>query len=72
MKVLRSYDYLINDNYNRIKSGKDFDTNFKHYTKDFIKEMISYFEKGEEYEKCQILSKYLENRFDHEKNYLLK
>ena len=56
MKVLRSYDYLINDNYNRIKSGKDFDTNFKHYTKDFIKEMISY----------------LENRFDHEKNYLLK
>ena len=70
--VLHSVDYLMNNSYKRISSGKDFDENFKPYTKDFIKDMVTYFESNEDYEKCQLLIKYIESRFDHEKNYLYK
>jgi hypothetical protein len=70
--VLHSVDYLMNNSYKRISSGKDFDENFKPYTQDFIKDMVAYFESNEDYEKCQLLVKYTENRFDHEKNYLYK
>lgn len=70
--VLHSFDYLMNNSFKRIASGKDFDENFKPYTKDFIKDMVAYFESNEDYEKCQLLIKYTENRFDHEKNYLYK
>lgn len=70
--VLHSFDYLMNNSYKRISSGKDFDENFKPYTQDFIKDMVVYFESNEDYEKCQLLIKYIEKRFDHEKNYLYK
>ena len=70
--VLHSFDYLMNNSFKRIASGKDFDENFKTYTKDFIKDMVTYFESNEDYEKCQLLIKYIESRFDHEKNYLYK
>lgn len=70
--VLHSFDYLMNNSFKRIASGKDFDENFKLYTKDFIKDMVTYFESNEDYEKCQLLIKYIESRFDHEKNYLYK
>lgn len=70
--VLHSVDYLMNNSYKRISSGKDFDENFKPYTKDFIKDMVTFFESNEDYEKCHLLVKYIEKRFDHDKNYLYK
>jgi len=69
--VIKSYDYLINNSYDRILNGKNYDDKFKLYQLDFINEMIDYFELREEYEKCQILKNYKEKRFDHKKNYLL-
>lgn len=69
--TLHSFDYLMNNSYKRIFHGKHFDENFKPYTQDFIKSIISYFEMREDYEKCQFLKEYISNRFDHEKNYYL-
>ena len=63
--VLHSVDYLMNNSYKRISSGKDFDENLKPYTKYFIKDILEYFESNEDYEKCQLLVKYIEKRFDH-------
>lgn len=70
MTTIRSYDFLINNSYDRIKEGKHFDEKLKPYTKEFIKDMIQYFELKEEFEKCQIIQKF-NDRFDHEKNYKL-
>jgi hypothetical protein len=71
-KVLHSYDFLINNSWERIFIGKNYDKNLKLYTKSFIEEMIYYFEIKEEYEKCQFLKEYISKRFDHEKNYRLQ
>ena len=70
MTTIHSYDFLINNSYDRIKEGKLFDEKLKPYTKEFIKDMIQYFELKEEFEKCQNLKKF-NDRFDHEKNYKL-
>lgn len=67
--ILHSYDYLMNENFHRIKSGKLYDEKFKPYTKKFINDIIKYFENREEYEKCQILNNYIINYFDHNINY---
>lgn len=69
--VMHSYSYLMNSNYDRINSGKFYDLKFKPYEKNFIDEMINYFEKLEEYEKCKILLDFLNKRFNHENNYQL-
>ena len=65
---IHSYDYLMNNSFDRIKDGKVYDNKLKTYSLDFIKELISFFEKKEEFEKCQLLIKFIE-RFDHDKNY---
>jgi hypothetical protein len=70
MTTIHSYDFLINNSYDRIKKGKHFDEKLKPYTKEFTKDMIQYFELKEEFEKCQTLQKF-NDRFDHEKNYKL-
>lgn len=70
MTTIRSYDFLINNSYDRINEGKHFDEKLKPYTKEFIKDMIQYFELKEEFEKCQTLKRF-NDRFDHEKNYKL-
>jgi|694.fasta_scaffold84002_3 hypothetical protein len=68
MKQLKSYDKLLNESFVRIQSGKLYDDKLKPYDESFIWEMIYFFQRKEEYEKCQTLKKSLEN-FDHEKNY---
>ena len=67
--VMKSYEYLMRESFNRIKDGKNYDVNFKPYSMEFIKKMISFFEEREEYENCQTLSKFLDIRFDHNLNY---
>lgn len=71
IKVLKSYDTLINSNFQRITKGKHYDENFILYDQKFIDEMIFYYQNREEYERCQYLVNYKEKRFDHKKNYLL-
>jgi hypothetical protein len=71
IKVLKSYDNLINSNFQRISNGKHFDEKFKLYDQKFLNEMIFYYQNREEYEKCQFLLNYIKNRFDHKKNYTL-
>ena len=68
---LHSYDFLINNSFNRIISGKPYDERLKPYPLDFIEEMISYFKSKEEYEKCQILLK-IKETFDHENGFKKK
>jgi hypothetical protein len=71
IKVLKSYDNLINSNFQRILNGKHFDEKFKIYDQKFLNEMIFYYQNREEYEKCQFLLNYIKKRFDHKKNYTL-
>jgi len=66
---LKSYDYLMNSTFERIKVGKFFNENFEAYSKDFINKIMKYFENREEYEKCQILVNFIEKRFNHEENF---
>lgn len=67
--VLRSYEYLMRDSLDRIKAGKNYDVNFKPYSKEFINKMIYFFEEREEYENCKTLVDFLNIRFDHNLNY---
>lgn len=67
--VLKSYSYLIESSYERIAAGKSYDVSFNQYEKDFICKMVKYFEEIEEYEKCQFLTEFIYDRFDHDKNY---
>lgn len=67
--VLKSYDYLMNDAFERIRSGKHFDANFKPYSEEFIRKIILYFEKREEFEKCKTLVDFIDTRFNHNINY---
>ncbi len=67
--VMKSYEYLMQDTFNRIKEGKITDENFKPYTEEFIKKILQYFENKEEYEKCKTISDFLNIRFNHDLNY---
>jgi hypothetical protein len=66
--LLRLYEESIK----RIKSGIYFDKNLKTYDIIFIKKMVSYFETIERYEDCQFLINVINQRFDHQNNYLIK
>lgn len=46
--VKNGYSYIMNESFNRIKSGKPYDVNFKPYTKEFINKLLSFFEEEEE------------------------
>lgn len=70
--VDKSYDRLMRDVLNRIKSGKKYDINFKPYDMDMINNMIKYFEEIEEYENCKTLLDFSNKRFNHEINYIKK
>lgn len=68
--IMKSYDYLMRESFNRIKSGKNYDVNFKPYDREFINKMILYFENKEEYENCKTLVDFSNIRFDHKLNYI--
>lgn len=67
---LKSYDYLIESNLERVKLGKLFDNNMVPYTKEFLSKILIYLEERERFEDCQFISNLIKTRFDHEKNYI--
>jgi len=70
--VNTAFNFQMETNYKRIKSGKFLDINKKPYNVNIVDKMISYFEDNEEYEKCQILIEFKNNILDHENNYMKK
>ena len=56
-------------NYKRIESGQRLDINLKPYTTELIDNMIKFFEKEEEYEKCEVVLNFRNKIMDHESNY---
>lgn len=67
---IKVYSFYINSNYERIVSGKFFDHNMIPYSREFINEMISYFLKLEEYEKCHKLKDLLDREIKHNELYI--
>ncbi len=67
---LKSYDYLIESNLERVKLGKLFDNKMVPYTKEFLSKILIYLEERERFEDCQFISNLIKTRFDHEKNYI--
>lgn len=68
---LKSYDLIMNDTFLRLKSGIYHDKNIKFYSQEFLEKVLSYLERNERYEDCQILQQIIKKRFDHEINYIL-
>ena len=69
---LKSFDFLIQDTFSRIEKGFPYSINLKPYTQELVKEVLQYFEEKEEFEKCIIIHKFIQERFQHEKNYFNK
>ncbi len=67
---LKTLNSFMNELYQRISENKPFDNNLKPYKESQIREVLEYFESREDYEKCQIISNFLNNRFNHTVNYL--
>ena len=68
MYTIKSYDTKVNTAFERISTGNLLDAELRPYTRQFIGEIIQYFQEREEYEKCQILKDAL-NDLDHDNNY---
>mgnify|MGYP003402370129 CR=1 FL=1 len=66
---LRSYDFLMNESFSRIKDGVYFDKSFNPYSKKFMQDVLEYFESREKYEECILLKDIIKKRFDHEYNW---
>lgn len=64
--VIKSYDQLLVDSFDRIMGGKHFDSNYQPYTREFLEKMREYFQDREEYEKCQFIKSVIDLRFDHD------
>lgn len=60
---------IMETNFLRIKQGKQLDITNKPYDMQLIENMISYYESGEEYEKCNIVLEFKNKKMDHENNY---
>ena len=67
---LRTLNSFMNEVYDRVSKNKPFDTNLKPDKESQIKEVLEYFEEKEDYEKCQVLSDFINVRFNHIINYL--
>ena len=70
MIKLRTKESLMIEVFERISENKPFDKNLKPYKEDLIKKTLGHFEDKEDYEKCQILSNFINQRFNHVTNYL--
>jgi len=60
----------MNEVYQRISENKPFDINLKPYKEEQVREVLEYFEGREDYEKCQVISNFLNKRFNHTTNFL--
>ena len=66
---LRSYDFLIQSTFDRIKEGKIFDNKLKPYSPEFLEKILRYMEERERYEDCLILQNIINKRLNHDNNY---
>lgn len=57
--------------YNRVRSGKFYNERLAIYSEKYLLKILRMLEEDEEFEKCLILKKLIESRFDHKSNYLL-
>ncbi len=55
--------------YQSILNGNPFNKNLKLYTKIEVESAIRQFISSEEYEKCSVLKKFIDLRFNHENGY---
>jgi hypothetical protein len=69
LKLKTKYS-IMNEIYENISKNKLFDDNLNVYTMDKLNELCIYFENLEEYEKCQVIKNFIDNRFNHKLNYL--
>jgi hypothetical protein len=53
--TLKSYEYLMIETFKRIEDNKNYDVNFKPYSKELLENLLRFFEEREEYEKCEML-----------------
>ena len=67
---LRTLNSFMNEIYIRVSENKPFDANLKPYKESQIRGLLEYFEDKEDYEKCQVISDFLNKRFNHVTNYL--
>jgi len=66
---LRSYDFLMQSTFDRVKEGKIFDNKLKPYSQEFLEKILHYMEKRERYEDCIILQNIINKRLNHDNNY---
>ena len=66
---IRSYESVMKETYSRVESNKCFDIKLKPYKKDFLEKVLFYFEEKEEFEKCLVISNFINQRFSHDLNY---
>ncbi len=52
--------------FKRIKANKPFDSNLRLYKKSEIEDIMDYYINIEDYEKCEFLKKFIEERYSHE------
>ena len=67
---LRTLNSFMFEVYERISQNKPFDTSLKPYKESQVKDVLDYFEEREDYEKCQVISNFINERFNHDINYL--
>ena len=67
---LRTLESVMNEIYQRVNLNKPFDKNLEPYSKKKLEETLNYFEEKEEFEKCQILNQFINERFNHGVDYL--
>jgi hypothetical protein len=61
---------IMEETFIRINSNKCFDLKLKPYSKEYLEDLVLYFEKKEEYEKCIVIINFINKRFNHDYNYL--
>lgn len=70
MIKLKTKDSYLKEIYQRISENKPFDKNLKPYKESLIRDTLLYFEEKEDYEKCQVISDFINKRFNHVTNFL--
>jgi hypothetical protein len=63
--TVKSYQYLMEITFDRIKNNKEWDETFKPYSVKFLDKMLQYFTEREEYEKCSVIYKLKEKKIKH-------
>lgn len=65
-------EFLYNNDYERIESGEELNMLNKPYKETYLNNMISFFEEKQDFMKCAIIKKYIEDNFTHGKYWILK